>query len=625
MEGNSDKDDGTDSDDSSIGETGYESPEMSDSEGSSDEDMKDAISRKRKIDDDDLFKYEAKKFHKQSDTIKQQISAPSSNRKSATNNKTVENKTKLLRLERLKQRKKQAARLKRDDILDDSDTDDSDLEISCSIVGESKRKGKEESSNDSKRFNPKDTVVVSCRSGGLANKRPHKSAGNTTAIELLSSGESSPDSSPVASKMKVILDKATTVAAGRPTSSSAAATVYCLSSDDDSDAEGASPPNRAVNLPPALAAQLEQAQQAKARLEKAQEYHAHDVHVAVQEPVAVPTTQTRAIRSTPRSSANNNRCPSGTGMGKILNFTCRCGHIIINGIKEALAKDKQSTVLIVRENEPLSALVERFCRAQSLPHENAKVSMVFDGRKLDTTKTPAFYEMEDEDLIDVSASSTRRLTGQKSGSLGKSLRFSCRTQIKVVSNSSVPNQIGRRPKRQKQQPQQPSKSEMVTKTVVICENQHLGIIAKRLCAALGDLPLATTKVVMRFDGRVLDTEKMPTFYEMEDEDMVEVTIEKQEQHQINDGSSCLPLQKGGPSVGNDTGNSSRGTSLSQTLLSTFMIGNQTANNNNNGDAANITRATRRQISRTNSKVIATQAAGSGRVTRSSSRKRTIDV
>jgi len=34
---------------------------------------------------------------------------------------------------------------------------------------------------------------------------------------------------------------------------------------------------------------------------------------------------------------------------------------------------------------------------------------------------------------------------------------------------------------------------------------------------------------MRFDGCVLDADKTPKFYDMEDEDMIEVSIEKQQE------------------------------------------------------------------------------------------------
>jgi hypothetical protein len=238
-------------------------------------------------------------------------------------------------------------------------------------------------------------------------------------------------------------------------------------------------------------------------------------------------------------------------MGRALTFTCRCGHVVIGGTKEATGKDKQSTVLSVREQEPLSSLAEKFCRAHSLPHESAKVIMTFDGRTLDANKTPAFYEMEDEDLIDVSASAQHRLTAAEQkqaarviapstlssfartptkppvGSLGKSMRFSCRTKITVAS-APAPKKRGRPPK---QKPPPPSsKTDMVTKTVGLRQNECLGVLAKRLCSVLGNLPLTTTGVVMRFDGCVLDSDKTPKFYDMEDEDMIEVSIEKQEEH-----------------------------------------------------------------------------------------------
>jgi hypothetical protein len=637
MTGNSDRDDDNASDcSSSSGDEGYESPPMSDVEGSDKETSDIAAGGKRKKASDDLFGYEPQQFHKQSDNGKLPPPSSTNNRKSAKRNKTVENK--ILLLERKRQARLRQKAKRDHDLLGDSD-EDSDVEFFCLGAGKNKKKGKEETEIDSVKNIRTDTAVVKLSSGNndRSNKKPHISVVKKTAIELLSSCDSSP-----ASKTKGVPATATTAANRRPFSSSnaipniprattaaAAATqaLSCLSSDDDSDAEDLTsmPPTRPINLPPALAASLKQAQQAKARLEQAQDYHAHDIHVAVQETVYVPTAPPVNKPAPPHVNPIIKM-----DMGEALEFTCRCGHVVINGRKEPTAKDKQSTVLTVREKEPLSSLVEKFCRAHSLPRETVTIAMTFDGRKLDINKTPVFYEMEHEDLIDVSASAPRRsttaeqqriarpfanaptktLVGQRSGSMGLSLQFSCRTQIKVATNAPAPNQGARRPKRQKQQPPS-SKPKMVTKTVELCENERLGVLAKRLCAILGDLPLSTTKVVMRFDGCVLDPEKSPKFYDMEDKDMIEVSIEKKEQ-QTNVSCPPAPLrQQHRPPVGNDTiiyvtlvpqkGKCISLTPESREPLSTLMKDYKDklmASSSNNGTAdINTTRATQRRSNR----------------------------
>ena len=599
MSGNSDRDDGNDSDcSSSSGDEGYESPPMSDDEDSDKEETNDtttAAGGKRKKASDDLFGYEPQKFHKQSDNSNLPPPPPSSstkNRKSAKRNKTVENK--ILLLERKRQARLRQKAKRDHDLLGDSSDDDSDVELFGLGAGKNNHKGNEETKIDSKK---NIQLPAGINNGRSNNKTPQRSTVKTKVIELLSSGDSSPDSTPLASKTTGTPATATTAATRQPFSSSKATpnipratkaaapaakstqVLSCLSSDDDSDAEDLTsmPSRRPVNLPPALAASLRKIQQAKARLEQAQEYHAHDIHVAVQETVYVPTAP--LVHKPAPSHANP---IVKMDMGAALEFTCRCGHVVINGIKEPMAKDKQSTMLIVREKEPLSSLVNKFCRAHSLPRETATIAMTFDGRKLDMNKTPVFYEMEHEDLIDVSASAPRRSTaaeqqqrttrpfannaptkptllGQpRSGSLGTLLQFSCRAQIKVAANAPAPNKGARRPKRQKLKQPPPSKPKMVTKTVGLGENDRLGVLAKRLCAMLGGLPLSTTKVVMRFDGCVLDQDKSPKFYDMEDEDMIEVSIEKQEQQTIGSSPPApipAPLQQQQqrrPPVGNDT-------------------------------------------------------------------------
>ena len=564
---------------SSSGDLDYDSPAMSDLEDSDVETF-----RKRKNKGDGSIVHQTQKFLKTENASNFSTTA-SKKRKAAAKNKIIDNKLKRL------QRNKQARLRQKDILLDDSD-DDSDLDFFCDDVNKIKRKEAEKTPINTKDNFLNDTTVYNhtIRDIDSSSKNLQISYEKTKSIDLLSSSDSSPESTSAASKTKGISSTTTTAVTNplfvssktakrlRQTRSAAAAAaatdvIECLSSDDESDTESASIriPKPSGHLPPGLAASLKQAQQAKARLEQAQEYHAHDVHVAVQATALIPSVQTVSTR---RPTIPTPMGKLTMGMGKVLNLKCRCGHIVINGTKEAMTKEKQSIVLVVREKDSLSILVDRFCKAHSFPNEIAKIVMTFDGSKLDVSKTPAFYEMEDEDLIDVSVSLPRRLTaaekqqaarqipkplaksatgttleGQKRGSLGKSLRFSCRTQIKTLSKTAAgqkPRGKRRGRQQQQQQQQQSSKPEMVTKTVNLFENERLGVLAKRLCAILGDLPPATTKVVMRFDGILLDMEKSPKSYDMEDEDMIEVSIEKKEQE------TAKTLQKQCSPVGDNT-------------------------------------------------------------------------
>jgi len=313
---------------------------------------------------DDLFTYKPKEFRKQSDN-NATVSSPTRRKRAS---KGIEEK--LISL----QRKKQARRQLRKDSFGDS-SDDS----SCP------------------------------NSKPLARK-----VNNTQATSMVAASAQSSLSSKVASEKP----EATTTQ-----------TISCLSSDDDDDDSivevlPSMQPKRPSSIPTALAATLQQAQQAKARLKQAQEYEAKDVNVAVEETEYVPAIDLTSPKRNHSATTN----------------------------------------------------------------------------------------------------ATKSLEGQRGSSLGKTLRFSCRIQIRTIVDSPAPKR-GRRCKFE-QQPQQ-SKAEQMTKTVKLRENENFEVLAKRLREILGDLPLATTKVVMRFDGCVLDEKKSPKNYEMEDEDMIEVSIEKE--------------------------------------------------------------------------------------------------
>mmetsp|Transcript_30254 Transcript_30254/g.63324 ORF Transcript_30254/g.63324 Transcript_30254/m.63324 type:complete len:546 (-) Transcript_30254:2086-3723(-) len=393
---------------------------------------------------------------------------------------------------------------KKQDILDDSD--DSDLDLM----------GDRNNSNSSSKTRDSGKRLV--RNGDVAGKQPLSSAAKAAPIDLLSS---SPDSARLGSERKAApasTSSGSTAAAAAAATAKRIQSIGCSSSDDDDDDSDTEDPARSsarsrpplpANLPPDIASSLRQAQQAKAKLASADAYHADDVHVTVKETVYVPTARPVAAAKPPSALL------LGASAGKTLRVTCRCLYMVIGGTRTGTPKEKQTSTLVVREKETLSCLRERFCEVHGLPVGSAKIVMNFDGLPLDVTKTPAFYEMGDEDLVDVSASATALLapsggtasvgyskTPGLPGVPGKRLLLNCRVRTKSAANK---------------------KTEMVEKLMALYENNPLGTIAKRLCGDLG-----ATRVVMTFDGCVLDTEKSPRFYEMEDEDMIDVTAEKEE-------------------------------------------------------------------------------------------------
>jgi len=336
---------------------------------------------------------------------------------------------------------------------------------------------------------------------------------------------------------------------------SAAKTITYLSSDD-SDQEEDTTANRPLtsaetsNLPPEALAALARSRASGARLQQAQHYKAQDIHVQVEQRVYVPTIKRPTVSTTPIPGGN---VASTAQMGQTLSFVCRCCHVVIGGTKEPTPKDKQSIALPLREHEPLSVLVEKFCAAHNLPRGTATISMVFDGEKLDTTKTPMSYEMEDGFLIDFSASAPRRLTasGQQqpqqrlqqhlaqttetnkvsSSSLGESMEFTCRVQIRTKVRDPPPPSRGRRPKRQRLESTTKPKPQMVTETVTMRANEPIRLVKTRLCSVLGNLSLDASNMTLKFDGATLDENKTPKFYDMMTGDMVEVYAEKEEQPQ----------------------------------------------------------------------------------------------
>lgn len=359
-------------DSSSSGSDGYSSPSDID-----DSDNDDTTTNKRPK-TDSLMSYRPQKF------VKAIGKTPSpvirGGRKKKKNDVT---QTKMRLLERKAQlRKQQQQQPKRKSSSLDSSDEDSDSDM--------------EDTSKSR---------AAARTGPAfeSRRKPQNEEPKSELIELL---ESSPEPSPVkpppvAAAAPIRASPRITRAATATTNATKQQAITLLSSDDedDDDFNISTLPRQPLNLPPAVAASLRQAQQAKARLEQAQVYQAHDVHVDVEEPVFV-SKATPTIRRTMQ--------PKAMDMGKVLNVACRCGHLVIGGTKEALSKDQQSITLKIREKEPLSALIAKFCTAHSLPPEAAKIELKFDGQKLDPNKTPTGYEMEDEDLIDVSASAPYR-------------------------------------------------------------------------------------------------------------------------------------------------------------------------------------------------------------------------
>ncbi len=203
----------------------------------------------------------------------------------------------------------------------------------------------------------------------LADSMPKKE--KTKSIDLLSSSDSS---------LEVL----------SPPKAASAIDIDSDDSDSDSD-DDIDPSTIQVRLDEKTAQMLAKSRLARSNLHTAQDYHADDVHVEVEEPefLLTPTVVRRAPRPPPKID-----------YGKPLRVNCGCRSL--GG--QNLPKEKQSVFLTVKEKEPLSHLIERFCKAHNLAPEKSTIALNFDGQTLDPTKTPIFYELEDEDLIHVTSS-----------------------------------------------------------------------------------------------------------------------------------------------------------------------------------------------------------------------------
>jgi len=355
------------------------------------------------VDDDDkncnkkssnsVFSFKAQKFSKKNDEVASSSYARPTKRV-RRNNKPIECK-----LSQLNRKKKARNQRSRRDIDSDSDSDSEIEEVDRSVKLKSNRNNEKNRNSDrnNKKIGPTDQA----------------------AIEILSSDEFSPDIPPASSKINKNKKSAyTTRLAHKKESDSKSSTkeskteTIDLSSDDDSDEEDLTKEKPLPkNLPANALAAIRRSQQAKAHLAQAQLYTAQDLHVAVQEtvgivPIASKTSQRGKVTSILSTT-------TAAPLGNRLRFTCRCGQLVIKGQKIPTKKDSIELNLTMRENELIAVLVEKFCKAHNLPN-SAKVTMTFDGRRLDTGKTPKEYGMEDEDLIDVMAEVMDLLTGKSS-------------------------------------------------------------------------------------------------------------------------------------------------------------------------------------------------------------------
>jgi hypothetical protein len=234
-------------------------------------------------------------------------------------------------------------------------------------------------------------------------------------------------------------------------------------------------------LPKEACSRIHQARQASYHLRQAQNYHAEDVWIPESKPVPpVVTVDEPSPALAPTTTQN---------LGPTLRVTLRTTRVV-NGRR---SNSNTTDIMTIRRLEPFQRLSERYQTKHSISPSESTVQFSFDGQTMDLTKTPATYDIEDEDLIDVVV---QILAIQAPVNLGPHIQLVVRARQANGSITSDTMSI------REQEPLQ--------KLVEKYKNH------KKLSAS--------AKVHFQFDGTSLNFTKTPKFYDMETDDIIEVKL-----------------------------------------------------------------------------------------------------
>lgn len=236
---------------------------------------------------------------------------------------------------------------------------------------------------------------------------------------------------------------------------------------------------------------LQRSQAATRLLKQAQHYHAEDFKVQVQSPPRfVPPVR-------PTVQAKKLVVPAvvteGSDLGKRLRLTCRT-RLEINGKKDSTTEH----VYEIRENECLSLLLDKISAAQSIP-SSARVALSFDGITLSANRTPASYEIEDEDLVDVTA----KIFALQQTSMNMTVASSSRTCPKL--DLTLRTKVGRK---------------VQESSLRIGKNETF----QQLLQAYKTQCNVQRRCIFSFDGETLDMLRTPAHYDMETGDLIDVIM-----------------------------------------------------------------------------------------------------
>ncbi len=261
-------------------------------------------------------------------------------------------------------------------------------------------------------------------------------------------------------------------------------------------------------------AALEEARRAREALKVAQSYKANEEEDEEDDDVVEvislpPSPDPAAAPPPPPPPTTTTTTPAIHFSGATLRLTFRYRH--------PTTKKDCTTNVKLKSDQPFQYAVEEFEMTNNNRGQQVGLKIVgatFDGRKLDMTKPPTLYDMEDEDLVDVDViidenpplSSLVRMppppqtaiVAAAPAFLGATLRLTFRYQHPTTKKDCTTNI-----KLKSDQPLQYA--------VIEFEMQHRGSDGLRMSSAV-------------FDGRKLDMSKTPAFYDMDDEDLVDVDV-----------------------------------------------------------------------------------------------------
>lgn len=276
---------------------------------------------------------------------------------------------------------------------------------------------------------------------------------------------------------------------------------------------------------------LLKARTAKLELEKAQNYHAEDIYVPVEGSTQAALQYSTHYRQGGTYSSNIGMSsvatsfsspvptlrtpvsvPASANLGPTLHITMRSVNVV-DGKKSSPTCDNQT----IRKNEPFSALLSRFLAAKQLAPTSTHVTMKFDGQTIDLSKTPALYDMDDEDMIDceiritapsavtiatAAATPIQTHPSLSKANLGPALKITLRSVTITADGKKSPPT---------------SEQQTIRKNELFEALQSRYLVAKKLDPSL-------TTFIMKFDGQTIAMSKTPAFYDMDDEDMVDCEI-----------------------------------------------------------------------------------------------------